>query len=183
MTDPAIEIRQTLQSFQDGYIARDITKLDEFMELFFPSDDTELIGIGASSRNENEWFQGIERIREIIESDWTYWGDVKLDVEGARITVQGDAAWLSTTGSILQTDHIHSEDVTGFTLKQMKEMLDDENMSQRDRIIETAHFGVRRWRERMKPSGHPWPFVLTAMLIKHEDIWRFHTIHWSMPVD
>lgn len=183
MTDPATEIQTTLQRFQDGYIARDVTKLDEFMDLFIPGGEAELIGIGASARNENEWFQGTERIREIIESDWTYWGDVTLDVEGARITVKGDAAWLSTTGSILQTDHIHSDDVTSFTLKQMKEMLDDETLNQKDRLIEAAHFGVRRWREREKPAGYPWPFVLTAMLVKHEDKWRFHTIHWSMPVD
>lgn len=183
MTDPTSEVRQILQRFQDGYSARDKSKLDDFMELFVPGDDAELIGIGASARNKNEWFQGTERIREIIESDWTYWGDVKLDVSGAKITVNGDAAWLSTTGSILQTDHIHSEDVTGFTLKQMKEMLDDESLSQEEKLIEAAHFGVRRWRERMKPAGFPWPFVFTAMLVKHEGTWRFHTIHWSMPVD
>lgn len=183
MTDPTTEIQTTLQRFQDGYIARDVKKLDEFMDLFIPGDEAELIGIGASARNENEWFQGTERIREIIESDWTYWGDVNLDVNGAKITVKNDAAWLSTTGSILQTDHIHSEDVTGFTLKQMKEILDDESLSQKDKLIEAAHFGVRRWREREKPAGYPWSFVFTAMLVKYENRWRFHTIHWSMPVD
>jgi len=183
MPDTNTDIRQALQSFQDGYIARDVTKLDDFMELFVPGDDAEMIGIGASVRNENEWFQGTERIREIIESDWTFWGDVTLDVEGARITVKGDAAWLSTTGSILQTDHIHSDDVTGFTLKQMRKMLDDDSLSQEDRLIEAAHFGVRRWREREKPAGYPWPFVFTATLVKHASSWRFHTVHWSMPVD
>lgn len=183
MEDSITEVRQILQRFQDAYSARDTSKLDEFMELIVPGDDPELIGIGASVRNENEWFQGTERIREIIESDWTYWGDVTLDVKGARITVKGDTAWLSTTGSILQTDHIHSDEVTGFTLKQMREMLDDESLSQKNRLIEAAHFGVRRWREREKPAGYPWPFVFTAILVKHKGAWRFHTIHWSMPVD
>ena len=183
MTNDSKEVRQTLQRFQDGYSARDITKLDDFMQLFVPSDDAEMIGIGASARNENEWFQGTDRIREIIESDWTYWGDATLDVDGAKITVQGDAAWLSTTGAILQTEHIHTDEVTGFTLKQMQEMLNDETISQSERIMEAAHFGVRRWRERMKPTGFPWPFVFTAMLVKQNDEWRFHTIHWSMPVD
>jgi hypothetical protein len=36
----------------------------------------------------------IHEKRYIVEGDWTYWGDVKLDVDGARITAQGDAAWL-----------------------------------------------------------------------------------------
>lgn len=69
MDDATAEIRQVLQRFQDGYTLRDIEQLDEFMELFVPGSDAELIGIGASARNQNEWFQGTERIRKIIVSD------------------------------------------------------------------------------------------------------------------
>ena len=177
------EIQQVLQDFQDGYIARDISKLDEFMKLFLPGDEVELIGIGASARNQNEWFQGPKRIREIIESDWKYWGDVKLNTTEAKITVMNYVAWLSTVGTIHQTEAIQTDEVTSFSLKQMKELLGDETLSPRARLVEAAHFGVRRWREREKPTGYPWPFVFTAVLVKHEGQWRFHTIHWSMPVD
>ncbi len=183
MKDAAIEIRQVLQRFQDGYVARDIHKLDEFMQLFVPGMEAELIGIGASARNQHEWFEGAERIREIVESDWKYWGDVRLGVDEAKITVNGEVAWLSTVGTLLQTNHIHSDEVTESTLQQMKEMLDDPTLTPRARLVETAHFGVRRWREREKPEGFPWPFVFTAVLVKQENQWRFHTIHWSMPVD
>jgi hypothetical protein len=183
MSDSVAEVRQVLQQFQDGYSKRDVANLDAFMKLFVPGEEAELIGIGASARNENEWFQGSERIREIVESDWLYWGDVKLEVENAKITVKGDVAWLSTVGAILQTDHIHTDEVTGFTLKQMEEMLVDERLSSREKLVEVTHFGVRRWREREKPVGYEWPFVLTAVLVRQEDGWRFHTIHWSMPVD
>ncbi|UCC89074.1 MAG: hypothetical protein JSV81_07135 [Anaerolineales bacterium] len=183
MSDSMDDIKHVLQCFQDGYTSRDIEKLDEFMELFVLGDDVELIGIGASARNENEWFQGVERIREIIASDWQYWGDVRLDVEGSKITVKHEVAWLSTVGAILQTSHIHTDEVTRSTLEQMKEFLDDTTLSPRDRLVEAAHFGVRRWREREKPSGYSWPFVFTAVLVKQEGEWRFHTIHWSMPVD
>lgn len=183
MNDKTAEIRQVLKRFQDGYTARDLQQLDEFMTLFVPGDEAELIGIGASSRNQNEWFQGMARIREIVESDWQYWGDVKLEVEEAKITINGKVAWLSTVGTLLQTDHIHTDEVTEFSLKQMKEMLDNTALTPRARLVEAAHFGVRRWREREKPAGHPWPFVFTAVLVKQESQWRFHTIHWSMPVD
>ena len=153
------------------------------MQLFLPSDEIELIGIGASARNENEWFQGPKRIREIVESDWTYWGDVRLEVGEAKITVMGDVAWLSTVGAILQTDHIRTDEVTGFSLRQMKEILENESLSPSSRVMETTHFGMRRLREREKPAGYRWPFVFTAVLVKREGRWAFHTIHWSMPVD
>ncbi len=182
--DTAItEVQQVLQRFQDGYTAREVASLDEFMQLFVPGDDAELIGIGAAARNQNEWFQGAARIREIVESDWKYWGDVRLEVNEAQITVKDDVAWLSTTGAIFQTDDLQTDEVTGFVLTQMKELLENEALSPRQRLVEASHFGVRRWREREKPAGYRWPFTFTAVLVKQEGHWRFHTIHWSMPVD
>jgi len=181
-TDDAIaEVREVFHRFQDGYTARDISKLDEFMDLFVPDEDAELIGIGASVRGGTEWFQGPGEIREIIESDWTYWGDVTLDVEEAKISVRGDVAWLSTSGELVQTQVF--DDALEFYLKQMKELLDDEDTDLDGRLMEATHYGMRRLRERHKGMGHAWPFVLTAVLVRHDDGWRFHTIHWSMPVD
>ena len=44
------QVRDVLQKFQDGYTTRDKSKLDEFMQLFAPTDEIELIGVGASER-------------------------------------------------------------------------------------------------------------------------------------
>jgi hypothetical protein len=63
------QVREVLQKFQEGYIARDKSKLDEFMELFAPTDEIELLGVGASERGGREWFNGRAAIREIIEGD------------------------------------------------------------------------------------------------------------------
>ncbi len=70
--------------------------MDEFIQLFAQEGDPELVGIGASVRGGNEWFEGPDAIREIIESDWTYWGDVWIDVDRARIRVMGDVAGISS---------------------------------------------------------------------------------------
>jgi hypothetical protein len=181
MNSMSEEVRQVLQRFQDGYTARDLAKLDEFMALFHRSDDIELIGIGASVRGGNEWFQGIDAIREIVESDWVYWGDVFIDVDGAKITVHGDVAWLSTSGTLTQTDTFTK--ALPLYLNQMKELLEDETSDPDARMMEATHFGLRRLRERQKGVGFAWPFVLTAVLVRTHNAWCFHTIHWSMPVD
>jgi hypothetical protein len=175
------QVRKVLERFQDGYVTRDLSRLDEFMDLFFPGDDVELIGIGASTRGGYEWFQGLEQIREIIESDWTYWGDVVIDVDGAKITVRGDVAWISTSGSLAQTPDL--DKALPFYLKQMKELLEDEGAAPEARLMEATHFGLRRLRERDKGEGHHWPFVFTAVLVKTEDGWRFHQVQFAMPVD
>lgn len=177
----AQSVRETLQQFQDGYLHRDIERLDEFMQLFADRDDVEMIGIGAADRGSFEWFEGPEAVREIIESDWTYWGDVKIDVRGAKVTNLNDVAWLSTTGTVTQTKTF--EESLPFYLEQMKEKLEDENQSTVDKMMETTHYGLRRLREQQKGVGHQWPFVLTAVLIRSNAGWQFHTLHWSMPVD
>ncbi|MEW6030684.1 MAG: hypothetical protein ACOYZ8_03395 [Chloroflexota bacterium] len=175
------EVRSALQKFQDGYTAHDATKLGEFMQLFVQDEGIEMIGVGASKRAANEWFEGLARIREIVESDWKYWGDVKFDVAGARITVQGEAAWLSTTGTVTQTKAFDT--AIEFHVKDMKAIFDRDDLTADQKLMEATHYGIRRMYERSKGLGHSWPFTFTAVFMKIGSEWRFHTIHWSMPVE
>ena len=175
------QVRRTLQKFRDGYTTRDKSKLDEYMELFAPTDEIELIGVGASERGANEWFNGRAAIREIIESDWTYWGAVEIDVNGARITLSGETAWFSTTGTLTSGDEY--EKAFPFYLEQMRDLLMDEKKSYDDRLTDATHFGVNRLRDRMRGKGAKWPFVITAVLVKADGKWGFHTIHWSFPAE
>ena len=177
----AAQVREVLHRFQEGYITRDLSRLDEFMTMFAQEDSSEFLGIGAVRRGSFEWLEGPEAIREIIESDWTYWGDVSIDVAGARINVLGDVAWLSTTGKVTQTGTF--DEALPYYLQQMKDLLENEELGADGRLVEATHFGMRRLRERYKGTGHAWPFVLTAVVIRAQDGWRFHTMHWSMPVD
>ena len=146
MENSTEEVRAVLQRFQDGYLARDVTKLDEFMALFAPEEDIELIGIGAARRAANEWFIGQPAIRDIVEGDWTYWGNVRLDVPGAQIHVRGEVAWLSTTGAVIQTQAF--DKALPQYLQQMKNILENDLFDPDTQLMEATHFGVRRLRER-----------------------------------
>lgn len=175
------EIRKILEKFQHGYIKRDLEKLDQFLTLFAQDSDIELIGIGAFERGGIEWFEGIDKVKEIIKSDWEYWGNVEIDVAGAKISTKGDVGWVTTTGTLEQTDTF--DKALPHYLDQMKNILDGADKDADEKLIEASHFGVRRLRERLKGVGYKWPFVISAVLTKNETVWQFHTIHWSMPVD
>lgn len=175
------DVRATLQKFQDGYTAREVAKLDEFIQLFVQSEAIEMIGIGASKRHASEWYEGISRIREFIGDDWKYWGDVRLEVEGAKISIQGDVAWLSTTGTVTRTRAFDSD--IEYHLSDMKAFLDREDLSADEKLMEVTYYGMRRLRERTKGIGHSRKLVFTAVLVRAEDEWRFHSQHWAMPVD
>lgn len=183
MKDPKIitQIGSVLQKFQDGYTERNLDQLDAFMDLFIQDGDPELIGIGAFERGGVEWFEGLDKIREIIQSDWEYWGDIQIDVAGAKISVKGDVAWLTTTGMLEQTDTF--DKALPLYLDQMKSLLEAEDQCPDVKLVEATHFGMRRLWERSKGKGHKWPLVISAVLQNDEGDWRFHTIHWSMPVD
>jgi hypothetical protein len=174
-------VRAVLQRFQDGYTARDLAKLDEFMTLFVSDEDIELIGIGAAKRAATEWLIGPAAIRDIVEGDWTYWGNVQFDVAGAQIHVRGEVAWLSTTGAVIQTQAF--DKALPQYLQQLKALLENGELDPDTQLIEATHFGMRRLRERLKGVGYAWPFTFVAVLLKSAETWRFHTIHWSMPVD
>ena len=175
------QVRTVLQRFQEGYQKRDSKNLDEFMNLFSTQEDVELIGIGAFERGGNEWFMGRKAIAEIITLDWKFWGDVILDVAGAKINVLGDTAWLSSTGTLAQRDNF--DQVMPFYLNSMQKIMDDAGKDLETRMMEVTHYGLRRMRERQKGAGFGWPFVLTAVLVKEDGEWRFHMLHWAMPVD
>lgn len=176
-----IDVRATLQKFQSGYTERNMAKLDEFMQLFVQDESIEMIGIGASKRAAHEWFEGLDRIREIVKSDWEYWGDVRFSMEDAKVSARGDVAWLSTTGTVTQTQAF--DKAIEFHLNDMKAIFDQDNLSADEKLMEASHYGIRRLRERSKGIGFRWPFTFTAVLLRIGNEWRFHTIHWSMPVD
>lgn len=172
------EVRGILQKFQDGYTHRDLTQLDEFLQLFEPSAEVEMIGIGASKRGGYEWFEGIDSIREIIESDWKYWGEVNIDVNGAKIRFHNDVAWLSTTCTLAKTDFTES---IPFFLDMVKEKLEDESKSPSERLNDIALFSTNRLSDMQRKIGHVWPQVITMVLVKHEKNWQIVELHWSIP--
>jgi hypothetical protein len=174
-------VRMLLQAFQAGYSARDLNKVDEFMDLFHSSDRIELIGISAAERGGREWFVGRKAVREIILSDWEFWGEVNFDIGDAQINIKDQVAWVTMTGKLIQTG-THEAAMSQY-LDQMKALLRGDSEDPEEDMLEAVHFGIRRLWERAKGPGFAWPFVLTAVLLKEDGVWRFHTIHWSMPVD
>jgi len=96
-------VLQALHAFQDGYTRRDVNHLPTFMsQLFPPSEDSVVIGTEPG-----EVIQGHEQIEHFIRSDWAGWGDVRLDVVNALVFDVGDAAWLTTLGSVRLHGSLH----------------------------------------------------------------------------
>ncbi len=172
------DVRAVLQQFQDGYTRRETLQLDEFMKIFASGWNVEMIGTGALTPGDDEWAVNLPAVRNLIESDWIYWGDVKLDIEGARVLVHGETAWITTRGTVTrnlkaETNYQNTLDTIQQTLKQREELLPEE------RLLEVLRSGVSALYEARQGDEYIWPLRFTAVLVQQGVSWRFAKIQFS----
>jgi hypothetical protein len=177
--EPAIaQVRAVLQAFQDGYTGRDPEEVDAFMDLFVSDDVLEVIGTGAESRGDDEWCMGSGATRRLVESDWRYWGDLRLDIAGARIHVHGDAAWLATEGTV--TEQIEPRANYDEYVAFAREILDQDRTSEM-KLLELVRTGAHALFESAQGDTYIWPLRFTAVLVRRAGSWRFHQMQFSYP--
>lgn len=171
-------VRQTLHQFQDGYTRRNPENIAEFLRLFVPEDSLEVIGTGALDPGEDEWCLGVESTRELILNDWEGWGDLALDVAGARIFVLGDVAWLATTATVSMT--IDSAETCRDTLAYIRERgAEEDGLSPRAELLEILRAAANTLNEAEQGSQYVWPLRFTAVLVRREGRFLFHQMQFS----
>lgn len=182
----AADVRSALESFQDGYTRRDVTALDRFMELFVTDDAPELVGTEAVEPGDLDWGVDHSGVRAVIEWDWRFWWDVRLDVQAARIHVHDDVAWLSAPGKLEQCERARAGTrafVEQTLTSELHETLDDRRRAPEDRLAELAVRSLARVRDYHLPEGTGRPFTFTAVLVRDAGGWRFQTIHFSVAAE
>lgn len=170
-------VRVVLGQFQAGYDQRDPNQLETFRRLFVPEEDLEVIGTGAVKIGDDEWCLGPEAACTLVKNDWEGWGDLTLDVAGARIHVLGDVAWLATTGRVDMTLD-PSETVRDYVDYIQKENPAEETDPQA-RLMEILRGGINTLFEAAKGSQYTWPIRFTAVLVRRDETWLFHQIQFS----
>jgi hypothetical protein len=173
------DVRSVLEKFQEGYSERKVEKLDSFMDLFAAEADIELIGTGGIEPGEEEWCLNRKTIRQRVEDDWNYWGDVVLDIERVHIRIEGTAAWLSCPGTVarkvnpLQTYQNFLDSIPALT--HQKDTNSEEKVF---RLVQNASNVLY---QAQLGSVYIWPFRFSAVLVKRALQWRFHQVQFSFP--
>jgi hypothetical protein len=185
-------VRETLRAFQDGYDRRDKSLLSDYRRLFIPEDDLEVIGTGAVEPGGDEWCLGLDAACSLVENDWEGWGDLRLDVDDARIHVEGEVAWLATTGTV--TMDLDTNETYKDYLAYMKEVAEDDEMDPRDRMLEVLRGASNTFFEAERGEKYVWPLRFTAVLVRRLSAqneggavggngthkrWLFHQVQFS----
>lgn len=167
-----VEVKRVLERFQKGYTERNLESIDEYMDdLFTKDEDLTVVGTG-----DDEWCIGFDEVKELVEMDWKYWGDVTIDIEGSMISSYGNVAWVTTEGML--NKNISKEEFYNNYIEGIKEDAKSD-MSPKDKMIDILKTVANCFHEINLGEEIVRPFRLTTILVKKNNVWKFHHMQFS----
>jgi len=170
------EIRLLLQTFQDGYTRRDVTRLDAFMDLFTPN--AEVIGTNGVKPGTAEWYTSRDSARQLVEGDWNWWGDLRLDVDSASIQVHDNVGWIAASATVSKT--MGAESYASF-LESIKEYIETSSLPAEQKLHFILRGGTNTLYELSRGEKFVWALRFTAVVVREVDGWKFAQVHFSFP--
>jgi hypothetical protein len=175
---PIDQVRLVLQRFQDFYTQRNPEQLEAFFELL-ADEDLETIGTNGTSAGSGEWYLGKTAARELFLGDWEGWGDVRLDVAEARIRVNGETAWLSSSGTVSML--IPAAKNYADYLEYVRKYLDSSTATAEEKLLYILRGGNNTVYELRRGENFVWPLRFTGVLTCENEIWKFQHMQFSFP--
>jgi hypothetical protein len=173
--EAATGVRAALEKLQEAYTRRDPEFAPGFVDEVFVNDASAFI-VGTG---DDEIFSGRDQAVELFDSDWRYWGNVKLNLDDALISSRGETAWFAVAGTV--TSHIVAENLYSGHLDSVKQVLEEEALSPRQKIVEVARGISNTLKEGNRGDDYVWPFRLDGVLTRQDNGWRFRQLHFSLP--
>lgn len=170
------EIRSLLQKFQEGYIHRDLTQVDAFMNLFTPN--AEVMGTNGVEPGVDEWYTSRDSARELVAGDWGGWGDLRLDLDSASIHAQGNVGWIAASATVSQV--IGEENYASY-LEFIKKFIETSDLPAEQKLHYILRGGTNTVYELRRGEKFVWALRLTAVVIRETDGWKFAQVNFSFP--
>lgn len=171
------EIINIIRKFQEGYTNRNIKKIDDFMEeLFIEGESTYAIGTGTT-----EVFLGRDKVKELIESDWKYWGDVDIDYKNAHVSIENSTAWFYANCSVVDTFEDSKERYDRY-IELIKDNIENMEFSPKQKITFINWLLSLAYHQRKEGKrAYKCPLFLSGVLIRNNGQWKFSYVNFSMP--
>jgi hypothetical protein len=170
------EIQSLLRTFQDGYTRRDLTQVDNFMELF--TADAEIIGTNGVRPGNGEWYMDRVSARELVEGDWEGWGDLRLDFDSMSIHSRGEVGWIAAPATV--TKIIGEENYASY-LEFVKNLLDTSKLSPEQKLLHILRGGTNTVYELRRGEKFIWALRFTAIVLRESGDWKFTQMNFSFP--
>ncbi|MGF7058562.1 hypothetical protein [Brassicibacter mesophilus] len=175
------QIKDLIDKFQQGYIRRDRNIIDNYMnDIFEQGNDVAILGT-----SDGEWCLGFDEAKELVESDWEYWGDVRIDTENPIITFNDNTAWIALRGTV-KYEFEDSEERYGRYVQLVKEYFTEDNefsgLTLKERLTKLkwiiAHtFGQNKQETKI----NNYPLRITGVVVNNGK-WKFRYMQFSLPM-
>lgn len=176
------ELKDVLRFFEKGYIQRDVSRVDAFMDRLFDKEENIVI-VGTSI---GELCLGYDEARGIFSSDWKDWGDLRINVDEADVILQGDTALVYTTGSVKYSFSSNSDAYSGFMI-YIKECFDQVSQdSKRPDMIKLTDINwglchiLNQWEGEKRE--YLWDLRISFVLKRNVSGWKISQMQFSLPV-
>lgn len=170
------EVMELLTSFQKLYQCKDISNIDNYVDEAFSSSE----GLAILGSSMGQWCFNTDAVKTLIRSHLTNenncWKDVNFKFEEAKIYANENIAWVVSIGVIKNTRK--EDEYIEATIKKVKEILGTENRNKLAALYASKEM-INTLRQVDKGENYIWPFRFTCVLIKENDIWKFHQMQYS----
>lgn len=171
------ELLDLLARFEAGYAKRDWEHANEFARAFFTAKET-AVALGTGT---GELFVGTDEIASLIESDFRYWGDMRLSLNDAVIRVHERGAWVAVPGAVRYV-YDSSERAMANLRRFVEGVLKDEMRAPLNRAALVNWALSLALHAREKDERVQWtPMHLSGVLVKEDGAWKFACMQFSMP--
>ncbi|GKX67487.1 hypothetical protein [Inconstantimicrobium mannanitabidum] len=176
------EFMEILKVFEQAYVDRDCSKIDDFMLRLFDKEEDVVI-VGTSS---GEWCLGHEAVKDIFLSDWQYWGDVRLKPDKANIIELENTGLIYVPGTVKHHFNSKSETYTrylGYVEDYFKEDCDDSKKPNKIKLAEINWMLTHLLSQRdTVEREYLWDVNISFILVKKSDRWIVKHMQFSIPV-
>lgn len=170
------EVREVLHKFQVGYTERNCEKIDEFMKELFVNGE-EIYAVGTAT---GELFIGFDGVKDLIISDWKYWGDANINWENAHVNIKGNTAWFASTGTV---KYIFEDTLEKFEkhVNTLKSKAEETGLTAKQKITYMNWFLSLVYHQREeKKREYLWPMRLSGVMVKEDCGWKIINLKFSM---
>ncbi len=170
-------VMETLKRMHDGYVKRDVSQIDAWVDDMF-TGDVRIIGTSnAMYPGQGEWGGGKAMARKVFASDWKYWGDLKIYYEQAQITVRGNHAWVAMAAIIRKT----GKEAPSFarSVQRIKEITEKKDMADTLKLKNVIYDAALLLYQFEQGSELNWPIRITAGLVREKGKWLIAQTHFS----
>lgn len=167
-----VEVEDIINAFQTEYT---IKSAEDLIQKFFLKDES-ICFTDLTDGN----FTGALEIGQIIKKHKSEWECLYLDSSSMLSAISGNTAWFTVQGFIKKT--IKENAAVSKQIENIKQLVNENNsLSSKDKLFKIRKDISLMFRETSKGDEYILPIRFEGVLIKENNLFKFHTARFSYP--